>query len=160
MGAIMLNPAMDKCLLVKSWGSNGAWGFPRGKISTGEADVDCARREVGHANSLSAGPACTGPAGRITPDHTVCTRGMALVNYVRTCCQLARSLIMSAQVPPAHHIYEHIHTQVLEETGYDLGDQLKEEDAIEVHLGQKRTKLYIVPGVDEATHFAPQVRKV
>jgi NUDIX domain len=46
MGAIMLNPAMDKCLLVKSWGSNGAWGFPRGKISTGEADIDCARREV------------------------------------------------------------------------------------------------------------------
>ena len=46
MGAIMLNAAMDKCLLVKSWGSNGAWGFPRGKISTGEADIDCARREV------------------------------------------------------------------------------------------------------------------
>jgi mRNA-decapping enzyme subunit 2 len=46
MGAIMLNPALDKCLLVKSWGSNGAWGFPRGKISKDEADADCARREV------------------------------------------------------------------------------------------------------------------
>lgn len=46
MGAIMLNPGLDKCLLVKSWGSNGAWGFPRGKISKDEADADCARREV------------------------------------------------------------------------------------------------------------------
>ncbi len=48
---------------------------------------------------------------------------------------------------------------MLEETGFDLTGRLREEDAIEVHLGQKRTKLYIVPGVDEATHFAPQVRK-
>ena len=50
-------------------------------------------------------------------------------------------------------------TQVLEETGYDLGNALREEDSVEVHIGQKRTKLYIVGGVDEATHFAPQVRK-
>jgi mRNA-decapping enzyme subunit 2 len=50
--------------------------------------------------------------------------------------------------------------QVLEETGYDLGDALREEDAVEVHIGQKRTKLYIVAGVAEDTHFAPQVRKV
>ena len=47
MGAIMLSPSMDKCLLVKSWGSNGAWGFPRGKIATAETDAECAVREVG-----------------------------------------------------------------------------------------------------------------
>lgn len=41
-----------------------------------------------------------------------------------------------------------------------MGDQLREEESIEVHVGQKRTKLYIVAGVNEATHFAPQVRKM
>jgi ADP-ribose pyrophosphatase YjhB (NUDIX family) len=69
MGAIMLNPALDKCLLVKSWGSNGAWGFPRGKISKDEADADCARREVrtlvrtsvDSAESLASGPAARSP---------------------------------------------------------------------------------------------------
>ena len=30
----------------------------------------------------------------------------------------------------------------------------------QVHLGQKRTKLYIVPGIASDTPFAPLVRKV
>ena len=47
MGAIMLSPGLDKCLLVKSWGANGAWGFPRGKIAPNETDAECAVREVG-----------------------------------------------------------------------------------------------------------------
>ncbi|CAD7699907.1 unnamed protein product [Ostreobium quekettii] len=46
MGAIMLNPAMDKVLLVKGWRGNAAWGFPRGKRMKNEADEDCAVREV------------------------------------------------------------------------------------------------------------------
>lgn len=46
MGAIMLNATMDKCLLVKSWGPQGSWGFPRGKINPNETDINCAAREV------------------------------------------------------------------------------------------------------------------
>lgn len=46
MGAIMVNPGLDKCLLVKSWGAAGAWGFPRGKIAQDETDLQCAQREV------------------------------------------------------------------------------------------------------------------
>jgi hypothetical protein len=31
-GAIMVNPAMDKCLMVKGWKSGASWGFPKGKV--------------------------------------------------------------------------------------------------------------------------------
>lgn len=48
MGAIMVNPGLDKCLLVKSWGAGGAWGFPRGKIAQDETDLQCAQREVSY----------------------------------------------------------------------------------------------------------------
>ncbi|KAK9453192.1 Dcp2, box A domain-containing protein [Dipodascopsis uninucleata] len=45
-GAIMLNDAMDMCVLVKGWKASSGWGFPKGKINQGETDEDCAIREV------------------------------------------------------------------------------------------------------------------
>lgn len=45
-GAIMLNPALDKCILVKGWTSKSSWGFPKGKINKDEPEMDCAIREV------------------------------------------------------------------------------------------------------------------
>ncbi|CUS09761.1 unnamed protein product [Tuber aestivum] len=45
-GAILLNTAMDKCVLVKGWKSGASWSFPRGKINKDEKDEDCAAREV------------------------------------------------------------------------------------------------------------------
>lgn len=46
MGAILLNPSMDKVMLVKGWSKSAAWGFPRGKRTKGESDENCAIREV------------------------------------------------------------------------------------------------------------------
>lgn len=48
--------------------------------------------------------------------------------------------------------------EVLEETGLDVAALLDERDAIEVHTGQQRTRLFVVPGIDEATPCAPTVR--
>lgn len=48
VGAIMLSPGMDKCLLVRGWGPGASWGFPRGKVNEAEADAACAIREVRH----------------------------------------------------------------------------------------------------------------
>lgn len=31
-GAIMVNPGLDKCLMVKGWKSGASWGFPKGKV--------------------------------------------------------------------------------------------------------------------------------
>jgi len=45
-GAVLLNPTMDKCLLVKGYSSRSSWGFPKGKINKDEAEIDCAIREV------------------------------------------------------------------------------------------------------------------
>jgi len=45
-GAIMLNDAMDECVLVKGWKKGANWSFPRGKINKDERDLDCAIREV------------------------------------------------------------------------------------------------------------------
>ena len=45
-GAIMLNEARDKVLLVKGFGSRAGWTFPKGKINEDEEDPSCAAREV------------------------------------------------------------------------------------------------------------------
>ena len=46
MGAIILEPDMEKCLLVRGWKAGDGWGFPTGKINKDEADEDCAVREA------------------------------------------------------------------------------------------------------------------
>jgi mRNA-decapping enzyme subunit 2 len=45
-GAIILNMAMDKVVLVKGWKNSASWSFPRGKIDQDEDDFACAIREV------------------------------------------------------------------------------------------------------------------
>ncbi|CCA77921.1 related to decapping enzyme [Serendipita indica DSM 11827] len=45
-GAIILNEACDKVVLVKGWKNSAGWGFPKGKINQNEATIACARREV------------------------------------------------------------------------------------------------------------------
>lgn len=49
--------------------------------------------------------------------------------------------------------------QVLEETGYDLTDQLRPEDRIELSIKEQRITLYIVGGVPEDYHFQTRTRK-
>lgn len=51
--------------------------------------------------------------------------------------------------------------QVLEETGYDIEDLVREEDFIELTLDGKRNKLYIVAGLDpNSAQFAPKCKGV
>ena len=45
-GAILLDPKMNKCLLVRGFKEGSSWGFPRGKLSLNESDEECAAREV------------------------------------------------------------------------------------------------------------------
>lgn len=45
-GAILLDPTMEKCLLVRGFRKDAGWGFPRGKLSLNETDAQCAVREV------------------------------------------------------------------------------------------------------------------
>ena len=45
-GAIMLNPARDKVLLVKGYGHKASWTFPKGKVNEEEEEHNCAVREV------------------------------------------------------------------------------------------------------------------
>ncbi|KAF0686012.1 Aste57867_22166 [Aphanomyces stellatus] len=45
VGCILLNPAKTKLVLVCNW-KGTCWSLPRGKVNQGEADLDCARREV------------------------------------------------------------------------------------------------------------------
>lgn len=52
-GAALINKSMDKLLLVKGIESN-SWGFPRGKISKDEKDVDCAVRELEEETGFDA----------------------------------------------------------------------------------------------------------
>lgn len=46
MGAVLLDPTMRKCLLVRGFSQQASWGFPRGKVAKGESDASCAIREV------------------------------------------------------------------------------------------------------------------
>ncbi|DAZ95522.1 TPA: hypothetical protein N0F65_001861 [Lagenidium giganteum] len=45
VGCVLLNRARTKLLLVRNW-KGTSWSLPRGKVNQGEADIDCARREV------------------------------------------------------------------------------------------------------------------
>lgn len=45
-GLIILNPELDKCVMVKGYKSGSAWGFPKGKINKDEPEMSCATREV------------------------------------------------------------------------------------------------------------------
>lgn len=45
-GAAIINPTLDKVLLVRAWGGNARWGFPKGKLSKDETERDAAVREV------------------------------------------------------------------------------------------------------------------
>lgn len=55
-GAIILNPKLDKCLLVKGWSKSASWGFPKGKIGKDEDPVDCAAREVFEETGFDISP--------------------------------------------------------------------------------------------------------
>ncbi len=46
-GAILLNPTLDKCLMVKGWKSGASWGFPKGKVC-------CVALSLSHADSAVA----------------------------------------------------------------------------------------------------------
>ncbi|KAK2705086.1 hypothetical protein QYM36_017208 [Artemia franciscana] len=45
-GCILVNKRYDKVLLVKVFGSNSGWSFPKGKIEENESELECAVREV------------------------------------------------------------------------------------------------------------------
>lgn len=99
-GLIILNPKLDKCVMVKGYKSSSSWGFPKGKINKDEPEIECACREV------------------------------------------------------------------LEEVGVDFSGLVCEEDSFVVHrivdheTGLKqRSRLFIVPGISEETHFVTQTRK-
>lgn len=65
-GAILLNQEMDQMVLVKGWKKGAKWSFPRGKINKGEADLDCAIREVYEETGFDVRT-----AGLCPDDHTV-----------------------------------------------------------------------------------------
>ena len=54
MGAVLLDPTLRKCLLVRGFSSQASWGFPRGKVAKGEPDVSCAIREVGLSTPVTS----------------------------------------------------------------------------------------------------------
>ena len=45
-GVILLNPSLDKVLLVQEFGGNKNWGFPKGKCEGNESPESCAAREA------------------------------------------------------------------------------------------------------------------
>lgn len=45
-GAIILNPSLDKVLLVQGFSAKASWGFPKGKVNQEEPGDECAAREV------------------------------------------------------------------------------------------------------------------
>ena len=45
-GVILLNPGLDKLLLVQEFGCKRRWGFPKGTLEAGESREECAAREA------------------------------------------------------------------------------------------------------------------
>ncbi|PXF46926.1 mRNA decapping complex subunit 2 [Gracilariopsis chorda] len=55
-GAALLNPHMDKVLLVRGWGPTARWGFPKGKLAKDETELDAAIREVREETGFDMSP--------------------------------------------------------------------------------------------------------
>lgn len=55
-GAIILNPTLDKCLLVRGFSNRASWGFPRGKIDVDEEMHLCAIREINEEVGFDVSP--------------------------------------------------------------------------------------------------------
>ena len=47
----------------------------------------------------------------------------------------------------------------MEETGYDLGDQIDPTELVEVSIKDQSISLYIVPNIPEDYHFETRTRK-
>lgn len=45
-GAALLNSTLDRVVLVRGWGRDARWGFPKGKLAKNETELQCAIREV------------------------------------------------------------------------------------------------------------------
>jgi mRNA-decapping enzyme subunit 2 len=60
-GVILLDPTLTKVLLVRGLKEGSSWGFPRGKLAKGEADLDCAVRETLEETGFDAGPSIASP---------------------------------------------------------------------------------------------------
>lgn len=45
-GCALIDPTRTSVLLVKGFGRNSSWGFPKGKLSRNESEIECAVREV------------------------------------------------------------------------------------------------------------------
>lgn len=89
MGAIILDPSMERCLLVRGWRSVDGWGFPTGKINKDEADDACAVREARctnvscvHALQCLIWQACMQGTSSSLPLHSACA---ASAGFGKTC---------------------------------------------------------------------------
>lgn len=52
-----------------------------------------------------------------------------------------------------------LHTQVLEETGFDIKNRICKDKYIEQKITDQLVRLYIIPGVSKDTKFNPKTRK-
>ena len=62
-GCILLNPSMDKVVLVCSW-DGSRWNFPRGKVEDGEDAFECSIREVEEETGFN-------PRGHLSHQHNI-----------------------------------------------------------------------------------------
>ena len=128
-GAILLNPSLDKCLMVKGWKSGASWGFPKGKA---------------RAAHSRAARCCSARAGA----DAVCG-GTGEQGGRRRAVRCARGALRCCHCHGAPRRADASAAQVYEETGFDVGPLIVETDYVETVQSQQRTKLYIIPNIDE-----------
>ncbi|KAJ4452808.1 putative mRNA-decapping enzyme 2 [Paratrimastix pyriformis] len=155
-GGIILNPPMDKCLLVQGYGAK-SWGFPKGKVNLSETGLACAIREL----LCCKNKIHSSTFWLIIPG----------VGYARV---IPSSSVAISPPPPSAPpvvdiLFDHprgwIRKKVIEEIGFDIGPYIHDPQRDRISRRgnpgevEPHATLYIAHGVPEDAQFAPQTRK-
>lgn len=143
----MLNPEMDKCLMVQGMGKNSGWGFPKGKVGGATRTRPCLSNPAMPRAVVVLTPSVQRVSGALGTQPAKLSSEHPTFNTHPACCRLPH---LDPQMNKDEPDAECAVREVLEEVGLDIAGIVDETAFVETERTGQRTKLFIVRGVPES----------